>query len=113
VSEARSAAQSLFGTKWVHVHEEDTDRGAVYRPEDSGIPLSRRPREAIELRPDGSAVVYVPGAADRPEATPAQWRDTAEGTVITRGSDEAQLVIVESSPERLLVRQREPRRDGR
>ena len=32
--------ESVTGT-WVHVFEEDTPEGAVFRPEDADIPLSR------------------------------------------------------------------------
>ena len=44
----KASGDRLFTTRWVHVFEEDTAEGAVYRPEDDQIPLSRRPRERLE-----------------------------------------------------------------
>ena len=48
----------LFSVTWVHVFEEDTAEGGVYRPEEGPVPLSRRPRERFALTRDGSARVY-------------------------------------------------------
>jgi hypothetical protein len=75
----------LAATRWVHVFEEDTADGAVYRPEDADIPLSRRPREQIEFSPDGSARVFEGGPDDRLVARRAAVR------------------IIEQSPDRLVV----------
>ena len=64
--EKRAKADPLFATTWVHVFEEDSAKGAVYRAEDdASIPLSRRPRERIQLQSDGSATVQLSGADDR------------------------------------------------
>ena len=43
----------LFATRWVHAFEEDDARGAVYRPADADLPLSRRPREGGSSYADG------------------------------------------------------------
>ena len=40
---------AIYGIRWVHVFEEDTAEGQVYKPESGPIPLSRRPREALTL----------------------------------------------------------------
>jgi hypothetical protein len=80
---------------WVHLFEEDGADGAVYVPEDSDLPLSRRVRERIELRPDGSAAVILPGPDDRPVPTAARWERRG-------GSLEIRL---EGSPRYLRVRQ--------
>jgi hypothetical protein len=93
---------SLLATRWVHVFEEDTPDGAVYRPESGGIPLSRRPREQLELRSDGRATLFVPGPDDRLVARPAIWRDRNEGKKPQRG--ETEIHIVEHAPQRLVVR---------
>ena len=65
----------LFATGWVHAFEEDTAEGAVYRPRGSKLPLSRRPRERLELDADGTARIFVQGPDDRYIEQPASWRD--------------------------------------
>ena len=88
---------------WVHVFEEDTPEGATFRPEDADIPLSRRPRERFELRPDGSAVLMMGGPDDRPVEEPARWTREGSQIVVTAG-DAERLRIVRQSPDRLIVR---------
>jgi hypothetical protein len=94
----------LFGTTWVHVFEEDTAEGAVYRPEDSDIPLSRRPRERIQLQPDGSARISVQGADDRYVDQPATWKEEEGALVIRKAKEAPPLRVVSQSPSRLIVR---------
>jgi hypothetical protein len=108
VPQKRAARQSLFAQRWVHVFEEDTAEGAVYRPEDADLPLSRRPREVLELAPDGTAHVLVPGPDDRLQKQAARWSEEGNEVVIrstgkTRGAKEYR--IVKRSPERLVVKQ--------
>jgi hypothetical protein len=103
VSPRRAARDRLLGTRWVHVFEEDTPAGAVYRREDAAIPLSRRPREQLELRPGGAARLFVPGPADRPVEQPATWREEGGLIVVSAREGGAELRIVERSPERLVV----------
>jgi hypothetical protein len=96
-------------TTWVHVFEEDTPDGAVYRPADDNIPLSRRPRERLTLADDGTARVSMPGPDDRLTDQPATW--TADGDTLVvrttaRGAAPREIVIVERSPKRLVVRRR-------
>ncbi len=98
------AGEWLFTTRWVHVHEEDTATGAVYRPDGAAIPLSRRPREQLELDRNGSARVYVAGPDDRPVARAATWQD-GEGAPAAGGrGGGARLVIVDRSATRLVIR---------
>ena len=93
----------LFGTTWVHVFEEDNAEGAVYRPEDGDIPLSRRPRERIQLRPDGSARISVQGADDRYVEQPATWKEEGGAIVIRQGAAPS-LRVVSQTAARLVVR---------
>jgi hypothetical protein len=94
----------LFATGWVHAFEEDTAEGAVYRPRGSKLPLSRRPRERLELDADGTARIFVHGPDDRYIEQPASWRDE-DGTVVVRAREGGtELKIVDRSPERLVVR---------
>ena len=93
----------LFSTRWVHVSEEDTAEGAVYRPDDEHVPLSRKPRDWLELHEDGSATIFVPGPDDRPVEQPTTWQDAAEAKR-TRGSKPAELEIIDRSPKRIVVK---------
>lgn len=96
----------LFKTTWVHLYEEDTGAGEVYRPEDSAIPLSRRPRERIELDPDGTARLFWPGPDDRFIEQPASWKEEAGALVIRARAGGAELRITGRSAERLVVQRR-------
>ena len=98
-------SDSLFSTRWVRVSEEDTPEGAVYRPDSADLPLSRRPREQLELKFDGSASVTMPGADDRPVPMRARWElQGAEMTIRTTGAATRELRIVSHSAARLVVR---------
>jgi hypothetical protein len=103
-SAARADRDKLFATRWVHVFEEDTPEGAVYRPEDDKIPLSRRPRERLELDPDGTARVLKPGPDDRYVAQPATWNAKGQEAGRRAAQGGATLEIVEQSPTRLVVK---------
>jgi hypothetical protein len=96
--------EELFTTGWVHVFEEDTAEGAVYRPENSDIPLSRRPRERLKLEPDGTAVLYTSGPDDRYVEQSATWRDEGGAVVVRARGGRSALRIVDRSPTRLLVK---------
>lgn len=92
----------LFATRWVHVFEEDTAGGAVYRPEDADIPLSRRPRERLEFSPDGSARFFAGGPDDRLIERATTWRDDS-GASGTRAAGGADVRIIARSRDRLVV----------
>jgi hypothetical protein len=89
---------------WVHVFEEDTADGQVFRPVDADIPLSRRPRERFELRPDGSAVLLSAGGDDRYVPNSARWTEEGGELVVRDANDNVRFRIVEQSADRLLVR---------
>jgi len=93
----------LFETTWVHVFEEDTADGAVYRPEDGDIPLSRRPRERLEFGRDGSARLFVGGGDDRLVEHPATWRD-GKSPPPTGKPAGADIHIVHRLSDRLIVK---------
>jgi hypothetical protein len=93
----------LFATAWVHAFEEDTDDGAVYRPRGSQLPLSRRPRERLELEADGTARIFVQGPDDRYVEQPARWHDEDSTIVICAREGGKELRIVDRSPDRLVV----------
>ena len=104
MSAKRAAGERLFTTRWVHVHEEDTSDGAVYRAEDDDIPLSRRPREQLELDRDGSARFFVAGPDDRLVEQAATWQNDADGQGAAGGGEGARLVIVDRSAPRVVIR---------
>jgi len=88
---------------WVHVFEEDTSAGAVFKPADADIPLSRRPRQRLELRADGSAVLGMPGPDDRSVPERASWVDEAGQIVVRDAAGAIRLRIVTRSPGRLVA----------
>ena len=93
----------LVATGWVHAYEEDTADGAVYRPRGTKLPLSRRPRERLELAADGTAVMFVEGPDDRYVEQPATWQDEDGAVVVTARSGDRRLRIVAQSADRLVV----------
>jgi hypothetical protein len=99
---------ALLRQRWIHSFEEDSAGTQVYRPESFDFPLARRPREAFELRADGTAQLFLPGAEDRPEAADASWTEE-DGEVVIRatkktGRGPSALRIIESTPDKLVVR---------
>ena len=98
---------TICGIRWIHVFEQDTGVGAVYRPETDRIPLARRPREQLELQAGGAAQVFVGGADDRPVPRAGRWRATSEGIMIelpAAGREQAMTWrIVEATPTRVVV----------
>jgi hypothetical protein len=102
------ATDSPLAGTWVHVFEQDTSAGSVFRPASADIPLSRRPRERLELNADGSGQIWLPGPDDRLVAQPAHWSRESDAVVLrTRDGDEYR--IVDASAERLVVRIRRAR----
>ena len=107
MSDRPKSGDRLFTTRWVHLFEQDSPEGEVYAPEDGPIPLSRRPRERLELKPDGSDVDFGPGDDDRPTPQPARWTEDDRGLVLRPDAGSA-LRIVERSATRLVVQRSAP-----
>jgi hypothetical protein len=101
------AREALFRTRWIHVFEEDTADGEVYRPETEDVPLSRRPRRRFSLSPDGTARVLVAGPDDRFVEIPARWvtegEPVPESAYRAAGKAGTVIRILERSPTRLVV----------
>lgn len=106
MSPKRVGHDPLFTTTWVHVFEEDTDGGAVYRPEDSEVPLSRRPRERLRVDPGGSARLFVSGPDDRFVEQSATWEDEGDTLVIRASEGGTELRVIDRSSTRLVVQMR-------
>src|SRR5262245_59104997 len=104
----KKLSQGLLRQRWIHSFEEDSVETQVYRPQSWDFPLSRRPRDAFELRADGTADLFLPGAADRPEPAGASWTEE-EGQLLIRAVKKGvhgplTLRVVESTADKLLVR---------
>ena len=89
---------------WVHVFEEDRAGDAVFKPETADIPLSRRPRERIELRPGGDATIWTGGPDDRPAPLAAKWTTEGDELVVRDDRGAVRMRVVERSPERLVAK---------
>ena len=64
--------ERVLRRRWVHSHEEDTDKEMVFRPAAFDFPPSRG-RRSFELRPDGGLVEGGIGPTDRPTETHGTW----------------------------------------
>jgi hypothetical protein len=100
-----SNKKEILGT-WVHVFEQDSADGAVFRPEDGDIPLSRRPRERVELCADGSAVLMMAGEDDRYVPQPAHWQEESGAVVVRDNRGAVRMRVIAHAPDRLVVRLR-------
>ncbi|MEO6224057.1 MAG: hypothetical protein ABIP90_12490 [Vicinamibacterales bacterium] len=92
----------MYDVRWVHVFEDDTTSGEVYRAATDEIPLSRRPRDAFELHRDGTAQVLSGGPDDRAVARDARWTDTPNGIVVETSSG-TRFRIVKHTAVQLIV----------
>jgi hypothetical protein len=104
----KKLSPELFRHRWVHSFEEDSAQAQVYRRQSWDFPLSRRPREAFELRADGTAQLFLPGAEDRPQAADASWTEE-EGELVIRAAKKgargpSRFRIIESAADKLVVR---------
>jgi hypothetical protein len=98
----------VVGRGWVHAFEEDMNEGMVFVPSSVTLRRSRRPREAFELRPNGTARVLVLLPGDRLEPRSGRWTEEGPEIVITtrsRANEVAHVYrILYESPNRVIVR---------
>ena len=107
-----SFTRELVG-KWIHMFEEDTAEGAVYRRDGGEAPLSRRPRERLEFDEDGAARMLVGGADDRLTSIPATLSEKAGEVIVrleqpkskTKPEVLREYRVIEHSADRLVLRQ--------
>jgi hypothetical protein len=97
------ADDPLFSTRWIHLFEEDPPGAQVFVPETVDVPLSRRPRERLDFRPDGSASIVTPGPDDRSSPSPARWTEQA-GDIVVHSADGTEWRVAERTPARLVIR---------
>jgi hypothetical protein len=112
MSANRPDEESVFAKTWVHVFEEDTPAGATYRPEDSDIPLSRRPRERLVLEQDGSARILSPGPDDRFVEQPATWTRDGDTLVVRDAQRGVVMRVTRKTPDALTVHTRRENAPG-
>ena len=105
-----AARRALVSTRWVHVHGDDSEGGAVFRDAGGDVPLSRRPKEFLEFSDDGTVKKLATGADDRAHEVGRTTWTHKDGKVAfrfgaenERGGTEHQ--IVEQSPDRLVIKQ--------
>jgi hypothetical protein len=101
--------KDILGVRWVEQLPKRGGGPVTYVPDAPDLPLSRAPRTQLELRPDGSASVFVAGPADRPMKLAAQWEEEGGDIVIrtspTGGAGSRTYRVVQQSPDRLVVRE--------
>jgi hypothetical protein len=64
--------------RWLHSHEEDTERETVYRPDTYDLPPARG-REGFDLRRDQSCTDIGIGPTDKASTEPGTWELGADG----------------------------------
>ena len=69
----RGALAEILGS-WLHSFEEDTEATSVYRPYDYPFQLSRRVRDGLEFRSDGTAIERRGGQDDRLQEAVGRWQ---------------------------------------
>jgi hypothetical protein len=98
--------RELLQRRWVHAHEEDTEREMVFRPADYPLGPSRG-RTSFELHADGTFTESGLGAADVPEPASGTWRLEQTTILLSEGAAEGaprELPIASIDEDRLVVR---------
>jgi hypothetical protein len=79
----RQDTERILRRRWVHSHEEDTDKEMVFRPSAFEFPPSRG-RRSFELKPDGDLVEGRIGPTDRPLESQGTWELEDDDSLILR-----------------------------
>jgi hypothetical protein len=96
--------ERIVRRRWVHSHEEDTDKEMVFRPAAFEFPPSRG-RTSFELKPDGALLEGGIGPTDRPVETQGTWELEDDRLLLRRDPSETPRVmrIASVEDERLVV----------
>jgi len=91
--------------QWLHSREEDTGAQIVFRPPDYDFPLTRRPREILELRPDGTLIKGIPSASDSVEEKGGKWKIEGSNRLVfyPEGESKETWKIVSVDRDRLVL----------
>jgi hypothetical protein len=100
----RQDTERIVRQRWVHSHEEDTDKEMVFRLADFQFPPSRG-RRSFELKPDGNLVEGRIGPADRPLETQGTWELDDDDRLVLRpeASETPHIMQIASVDEDRLV----------
>jgi hypothetical protein len=100
----REDTERILRRRWVHSHEEDTDREMVFRPAAYEFPRSRG-RRSFELKPDGTLLEGRIGPTDRPVEAQGTWELQDDRLVLRRGPSETprHMRIASVDDDRLVV----------
>ena len=79
----RRETERMLHRRWVHSHEEDTEREMVFRPATFEFPPSRG-RRSFELKPDGGLVEGGIGPTDRPVESEGTWELGEDDRLVLR-----------------------------
>ena len=96
--------ERILRRRWVHSHEEDTDKEMVFRPAAFEFPPSRG-RRSFELQLDGNLVEGRIGPTDRPLETQGTWELADDDRLILHPdtSDTPRVMPIASVDEDRLV----------
>jgi hypothetical protein len=100
------ARRECLQRRWVHAHEEDSDKTMVFRPAEHELPPSRG-RMALELRPDGTFAESGLGPADAPEQATGTWELDGDTIALSAGAAAGvprTMEVASCDEERLVVR---------
>jgi hypothetical protein len=90
---------------WLHSTEEDTDTEMVLRPADYDFPLTRRPRESYQLRPDGTLITGKGAFDDSLQEQKGTWKLEHDNlTLYTSPQFSQKLKILSVDNDRLVLR---------
>jgi|SoiMethySBSTD1v2_1073268.scaffolds.fasta_scaffold07299_10 hypothetical protein len=95
----------MLQQNWVHSHEEDQDGRMVFRPEFWSFPLSRG-RRSFRLGAGGKLIAGGPDPTDKHNDVAGTWRLLPDATVelAPAGQRPLRLIIIEATPDKLVVR---------
>lgn len=79
----RQDTERKLRRRWIHSHEEDTDKEMVFRPAAFEFPPSRS-RRSFELKPEGDLVEGGIGPTDRPLERQGSWELEDDDNLILR-----------------------------
>jgi hypothetical protein len=96
----------LLSGRWLHAHEEDTEKEMVFRPAAAKFPPSRG-RRGLDLKPDGSYAELRPGPDDRPEERSGRWALEADDWLVVEtegGASRRAMRIVAADGDAIVLR---------
>ncbi len=97
---------SCLARRWIHAGEEDAGATRTYRPQGWPLPLSRRPRQILELHDDGRFISRTAGPADARIGREGRWTLSEPATLTLcwdDGDEQASVEILECREDLLKV----------